>query len=267
MEKREGYITIDSDVKIFYQILNESLIKTSSPLLVFLHEGLGSVAQWKDFPALLSEKTNLPALLFDREGYGKSSKLKKQNNWDYLNNQAEKALPEIFLQLGFEKKEKILIGHSDGGSIAIIHTGSFPENIIGVITEASHQFIEDISVKGIQDALTLYESGTLKDLLKRYHGENTDSMFYGWADTWLREGFQKWNIEKYLDNVNVPFLGIQGEDDQYGSYAQLASIKEHAAKAEIFYVPQCGHTPHLQKKNEILERMDAFIKTFIFVQP
>ncbi len=261
MEKEKGYIKIDT-VSIYFEFLNKSLI-SEKPLLVFLHEGLGSIAQWKDFPTLLCEKTKCPGFLYDREGYGRSSKLRSTNDWNYLHIQAQKALPEIFKQLKIEQYKKILIGHSDGGSIAIIHAGSFPEKIIGVITEASHQFIEDISVKGIRDTVKLFEEGKLKDWLKKYHGEKTDSMFHGWADTWTREGFQNWNIEEYLKKINVPILAIQGKDDQYGSFAQLESIKKYSPKADIHHIPACGHTPHLQCKEVIIQLMyDFIIKLF-----
>jgi pimeloyl-ACP methyl ester carboxylesterase len=257
LEKQEGYIKI-IESNIYFEFINNSLL-LEKPLLVFLHEGLGSVAQWKDFPALLCEKTNCPGFLYDREGHGRSDELKIKRSSDFMHIQAQTTLPEIFRQLDIEQNKKILIGHSDGGSIAIIHAGSFPEKIIGVITEASHQFIEDISVEGIRDAVKLYEEGKLKDLLNKYHGDNTDSMFHGWADIWLRKEFRKWNIEEYLQKIKVPFLAIQGMDDQYGSFAQLASIKKNAIKSDIYHIPSCGHTPHLQMKETILQLMSDFI--------
>jgi pimeloyl-ACP methyl ester carboxylesterase len=261
LKRQKGFAKIDN-VNIYFEFLNKSLLAKARPLLVFLHEGLGSVAQWKDFPELLCEKANCPALIYDREGYGKSSEYKSANDWDYLHLQAQKSLPEIFKQLEIEHYNKILIGHSDGGSIAIIHAGSFPEKIIGVITEASHQFIENISVEGIRKTVKLFEEGKLKDWLHKYHGEKTGSMFHGWADTWLRDGFQHWNIEEYVNKIKVPFLAIQGKDDQYGSYAQLESIKKHSPKADIHHIPNCGHTPHLQYKEEILQLTSDFINKF-----
>jgi pimeloyl-ACP methyl ester carboxylesterase len=258
LEKKAGYINL-KEVKIYFEFLNQPWLSENRPLLVFLHEGLGSVAQWKDFPALLCEKTKLPGLLFDREGYGNSSPYTTKNDQDYLKNQAQTAMPEIFRKLNIEQDKKILIGHSDGGSIAIIYAGTYPENIIGLITEASHQFLEDISVTGIREAVKLYEDGKLKELLRKYHGENTDTMFHGWADTWLNEKFGKWNIEQYLENIKAPFLAIQGKDDQYGSYAQLESIKKLAVNSDIYHIPGYGHTPHLQKKDEILQLMSDFI--------
>lgn len=258
MEKQEGYTKI-ADGNIYFEFLNKSLLQEGKPLLVFLHEGLGSIAQWKDFPALLCEKTKCPALLYDREGHGKSDALTNPRGNNFMQIQAQKALPELFKQLEIEHHNKILIGHSDGGSIAIINAGSFPENIIGIITEASHQFIEDISVQGIREAVKQFEEGKLKDLLYKYHGDKTSTMFYGWAATWLQPEFRKWNIEEYVKQIKIPFLAIQGQEDQYGSVAQLESIKKYSPRADINHIPNCGHIPHLQAKDFVLNLVADFI--------
>lgn len=260
MSNQEGYIQVNS-VNIYYEFLNKEILSEDQPLLVFLHEGLGSVAQWKDFPELLCKKTSCPALLYDREGHGKSDALKTTRNSDFMHIQSQIVLPEIFKQLNIEHHKKILIGHSDGGSIAIIHAGSFSENIIGIITEASHQFIEEVTIAGLRETVRLYGNGRLKELLKKYHGDKTDSMFRGWSDTWLRDEFRTWNIESFLKNISCPFLAIQGEDDQYGTFAQLKSIKDKAKNSELFYVPNCGHIPHLQAKESVLSKMASFINT------
>jgi len=262
VEKETGFIKI-FDTEIYFEFLNKQLLSEGKPLLVFLHEGLGSIEQWRDFPALLCEKVNCPGLIYDREGYGKSEKLKEKRDSGYLQKEAEIALPELLKKLSLQQTKKILIGHSDGGSIALIHAGIFQKNIIAVISEAAHLFIEDISVKGISEALIQFEEGKLKDLLKKYHGEKTDSMFYGWAHTWLNPEFKKWNIEKYLPGISAPVLAIQGQDDQYGSFAQLKSIKKHTKNAEIKFIPNCGHTPHLQIKEEVLLIMEDFINKII----
>ncbi len=257
-----NYISVYG-VRLHYEFINENLLNSGKPLLVFFHEGLGSIQQWKDFPSLLSEKIKCPALLYDREGHGKSEALKTLRGWDFMHIQAQKVLPEFFKQLHVEHHKKILIGHSDGGSIAIIHAGTFHENILGLITEASHQFIEDISVKGIQEAVKLFEAGKFKNVLRKYHGVKTESMFYGWARTWLQKEFLQWNIEEYLGKITVPFLAIQGENDQYGSYAQLMTIKKNAPKSDIYHFPACGHTPHLQHKEKTLQMISDFIVKLI----
>jgi pimeloyl-ACP methyl ester carboxylesterase len=262
VDKETGFINI-LNTEIHYEFLNKQLLSEGKPLLVFLHEGLGSIQQWRDFPALLCKKVNCPGLLYDREGYSKSGMLKEKRDSGYLQKEAEIALPELFKKLSLQQTNKILIGHSDGGSIALIHAGIFQKNIMGVISEAAHLFIEDISVEGISEAVIQFEEGKLKDLLKKYHGEKTDSMFYGWAHTWLNPEFKKWNIEKYLPGISAPVLAIQGEDDQYGSFAQLKSIKKNTKNAEIKFIPNCGHTPHIQMKEEVLLMMVDFINKII----
>ena len=259
MEKEEGYIKA-GDINIYYEFIHKHLLSEHKPLLVFLHEGLGSIQQWKDFPALLCEKTNCPAFLYDREGHGKSDELSHTRNVDFMHIQAQRVLPEIFKKVGIEDQKKILIGHSDGGSIAIIHTGTYQKNIIGVITEASHQFIENVTTIGLHETVELFNKGRLRELLYKYHGEKTDSMFHGWADTWLCKDIELWNIEEYLETITCPFLAIQGKDDQYGTYAQLESIKINVEKAVIKHLPECGHIPHLQAKEEVLNIMSDFIK-------
>jgi pimeloyl-ACP methyl ester carboxylesterase len=258
LEKQEGYIKVEN-VNIYFEFINKHLLSEHRPLLVFLHEGLGSIRQWKDFPGLLCEKTNCPALLYDREGHGRSDELKNQRGNDFMHIQAQKVLPEIFKQLGIENQNKILIGHSDGGSIAIINAGTFPKNIIGIITEASHQFIEKVTSDGLRETVKLFNNGRLRELLYKYHGEKTDSMFHGWADTWLRKEFEQWNIEEYLKNISCPFMAIQGEDDQYGTFAQLESIQNNVEKAVINNVLNCGHIPHQQAKEIVLNLMTNFI--------
>jgi len=250
-------------IEHYYTFLNEELLSTDRPLLVFLHEGLGSIAQWKDFPALLSEKVNCPALIFDRYGHGKSAKLKVPREMTFMHEQALLFLPELFTKLNLLQQRKILIGHSDGGSISIIHAGSFSENISGIITLAAHIFLEDISVQGIQEAVKAFEDGRLRDLLFKYHGENTDSMFYGWAHTWLKPEFKQWTIESFLPKIKAPFLAIQGNKDQYGSFAQLEGIKKQVANAQIELIADCGHIPHLQQKEKTLEVMSEFILKLI----
>jgi pimeloyl-ACP methyl ester carboxylesterase len=258
METQKNHISING-VSLYYEFIKKTLLSEGRPLLVFLHEGLGCVKQWKDFPAQLCEKVNCPAFLYDREGHGKSEMLKTMRGKDFMHLQAQIILPEIFKELNITDHKKILIGHSDGGSIAIIHAGSFPEKIKGVITEAAHVFIEDITVKGLKDAVKSYETGLLRDLLRKHHGDNTDTMFHGWADTWLREEFKEWNIEGCLKKIKAPFLAIQGQQDQYGTVAQLESIGKYAEKTQIEHIPDCGHIPHFQTREAVMEMMAKFI--------
>ncbi|NTW31510.1 MAG: alpha/beta hydrolase [Bacteroidetes bacterium] len=260
MNKENNYISVRG-INLYYEIINAELINSDKPLLVFLHEGLGCVQQWKDFPLLLSEKVNYPVLLYDREGHGKSEMLKSLRSTNFIHEQAQIVLPELFEKLNLTDCNKILIGHSDGGSIAIIHAGTYPQKIKAVITEAAHVFIEEITLSGLKDAVESYQNGRLKELLYKYHGENTDTMFHGWSDTWLKDDFLNWNIEDYLKNISCNFLAIQGENDQYGTIAQLESIKNNTkGNTELFLVPACGHIPHLQSREAVLKHIADFIK-------
>jgi pimeloyl-ACP methyl ester carboxylesterase len=244
MSTSSGYINV-LGIEHHYCLLKEELLSAEKPLLVFLHEGLGSIAQWKDFPALLCDKVNLPALLFDRYGHGKSEKLKAPREMNFMHQQAQQFLPELLRSMLLQDKKIILIGHSDGGSIALIHAGRFPENIAGVLTEAAHIFLEEISLIGIRQAVKMFEDGQLRKLLSRFHGAKTESMFYGWAGTWLNPDFRQWNIEDYLSRISAPVMALQGDNDQYGSYAQLEGISKHVKNSRVELLANCGHIPHL----------------------
>ena len=189
------------------------------PVLVFLHEGLGSIGQWRDFPEKLCEKTGCPALVYDRCGHGTSDPLTESRRPDYLHDEALLSLPEVLKQCVIDKP--IFIGHSDGGSIAIIYAGTYPQKVTGIITEAAHVFVEDVTVDGIKRAVEVYESTDLRTRLARFHGSNTELMFRGWADIWLSPEFRDWNIENYLPNVTCPLLAVQGRDDEYGTPVQV----------------------------------------------
>jgi pimeloyl-ACP methyl ester carboxylesterase len=242
-----------------FLLLNKEWLSSGKPLLVFLHEGLGSIAQWKDVPKLLSQKVQCPALVYDRYGHGLSEQLHEARDLYFIHQQAQLFLPALLQNLNLHHMKIILIGHSDGGSIAIIHAGSFPEKTAGIITIAAHVFLEDISLQGIRAAVKSFEEGLLRDLLYKYHGNKTDSMFNGWAQTWPKPEFRNWNIEEFLPAIKAPFLAIQGDTDQYGSYAQLDAIKKQVVKAQIQLIPDCGHIPHLQQKDMVLEIISRFI--------
>ncbi len=226
--------------------------------LVFLHEGLGSVGQWRDFPSLLCEKTGLPALVYDRWGYGKSEPFTLPRPMGYLHDEARLGLPAVLDECGIGKA--ILIGHSDGGSISLIHASMRPEGIRAVITEAAHVFVESITLEGIREAVNVYASTDLGKRLARYHGDKTDHVFHGWADTWLSPEFRDWNIEDVLPGVRCPVLIIQGMDDPYGSPAQVKAIERQVSGPAKALLVQCGHTPHAEAREEVLEEMARFIR-------
>jgi pimeloyl-ACP methyl ester carboxylesterase len=234
----------------------------SRPVLVFLHEGLGSIGQWRDFPEEICATTGCPALVYDRWGYGGSDPLTQPRRPDYLHDEALLSLPEVLNQCAIHKP--ILIGHSDGGSIAIIYAGTYHQKVTGVITEAAHVFVEDVTVEGIRSAVEVYESTDLKKRLAKFHGNNTELMFRGWADIWLSPEFRNWNIEKCLPHITCPLLAIQGKDDEYGTPAQVEAIVGKATgPARASMIDNCGHIPHMQATERVFAEMVNFISDLV----
>lgn len=249
-------LNLRDNTSIYYQRIDGN---NQKPTLVFLHEGLGCTAMWKDFPEKLCNTTESPGLVYDRLGYGRSSSLKFSRNLNYLHSYALDELPRIIDSL-IPGKQFILIGHSDGGSISLIFAAEQPDNLKGVITEASHVFVEPQTLAGIKKADKAYEEGKLK-VLKKYHGTKTHGIFKAWSDTWLSSGFKNWNIERVLSSVICPLLVIQGCEDQYGTLRQVNSIvKGVTGQAESFLVDNCGHVPHREQRGQVLEKMSDFIR-------
>ncbi|MFQ5773563.1 MAG: alpha/beta fold hydrolase [Kiloniellaceae bacterium] len=229
-----------------------------APALVFLHEGLGGIAQWKGFPADLCRAAGRPGLAYERWGFGGSERLVLPRPKDYLAIEAERALPDVLAACGIERP--ILVGHSDGGSIALLYAAAHPARVAACITVAAHVFVEDVTLAGIRGVVARWEKGDLRARLARYHGANTDAMFRGWAETWLRPDFRDWNIEDRLGAVTCPVLAVQGEHDEHGSLAQVEAIARGVSgPVETFIVPACGHSPHLEARAAVRERMAAFI--------
>lgn len=232
------------------------------PTLVFLHEGLGSIGQWKGFPTKLSHALGLPAIVYDRWGFGASEPLVLPRPRDYLQREAGAALPELLAACGVERP--ILIGHSDGGSIALLYAAAFPERPLACITEAAHVFVEAISLTGIREAAALWRDSDLPRRLARYHGDQAETVFRGWAETWLRPDFRDWNMTDRLPAITCPLLAIQGEQDHYGSPLQVeAIVTRSAGPAEALMLPACGHSPHQEAEEAVLAAMAAFIRRVV----
>ena len=249
------YIQVYSHQNIYYEQIQGD---TRKPILVFLHEALGCIEMWKNVPNYLCEKTGYRGLVYDRIGFGKSSDLNKNRTINYLHDSALNELP-LVLSLAIPNQEYILVGHSDGGSIALIHASEQPELLKAIITEAAHVFVENETIKGIKLAKSAWLQGKL-DGLNRYHGEKTESLFLAWANTWLNNGFKYWNIEYLLPSINCPIFAIQGSDDQYGTEKQLNLITSLIPKnATSEMVQNCGHTPHKDEKEKIIHIMSNFI--------
>ena len=226
--------------------------------MIFLHEGLGSIAQWRDFPQALCRATGLPAVVYERWGYGSADPLEGPRTVRYLHDEALRSLPEVMRQLRIDRS--ILIGHSDGGSIALLFASAWPEKVRGIVTEAAHVFVEEATLAGIREAVKIYASSDLPERLSKYHGGNTEKAFRGWSDIWLSPAFRDWNIEDCLAGVRCPVLAIQGQDDEYGTPAQVSAIvRGVSGPAAPLLVPGCGHIPHHQARKRVLEAMTRFI--------
>ncbi|HZL59705.1 MAG TPA: alpha/beta hydrolase [Stellaceae bacterium] len=228
----------------------------TAPLLL-LHEGLGSIALWRDFPAKLAAATGCRTLVYSRWGYGGSAPLAAPRKLDYMHREALEDLPALRQALGLNNP--ILVGHSDGASIALIHAGAGKWPVRALIVEAPHVFVEDISIKGIRDAKIAYDGGELKRRLARYHDDVEDT-FRGWNDVWLSPEFRGWNIEEYLAGIACPILALQGRDDEYGTLAQLDAVGNQVKSSfERLVLPNSRHSPHRDQERAVLEAMARFI--------
>ena len=231
----------------------------AAPVLVFLHEGLGSIRQWRDFPARLAAATGCRALVYDRYGYGQSDVLQEpRRTVQFMHQEGLESLPAFLSAL--EIQEPILVGHSDGASIALIHAGAGHE-VRGVVAMAPHVFIEPVCITSIQQAKSAFESTDLPQRLGRYH-RDVRRTFYGWADVWLDPEFKGWDIRAdYLPKVRCPVLAIQGQDDEYGTMAQLDEIERRlSGPCELIKLEQCGHAPFRDQPEIVLSEAERFVR-------
>ncbi len=222
----------------------------AAPLVVFLHEGLGSVSMWRDFPRRLCEDHGFSGFVFSRYGYGGSTARPSGERWapDFMHRQADEVLPALFAHAGIERPW--LFGHSDGGSIALLHAARHPA--AGVVAVAPHVFVEDLSIASIEKARDAYEATDLRARLARHHAD-PDSAFRGWNDAWLSPAFRHWNIESDIAAITCPVLAVQGEADEYGTVAQIEAIAARLPKTRLLVIADCGHSPH-RDQPEILSR-------------
>ena len=231
-----------------------------APTLVFLHEGLGCVSMWRDFPEKLSRKTGCGALVFSRLGYGKSDSCELPRSLSFMHQEALQVLPKLLAHYKIQKS--ILVGHSDGASIALIYAGeNSAESLPGIVNEAPHVFCEPLTIRSIEKVRKLYLSGNLRERLKKHHGTNIDCAFHGWADVWLHPDFTEWNIESCLPKIRVPQLVIQGTDDEYGTSAQVeAIVRQSVGSVKTCFLDNCGHSPHHDQETQTLEAMAQFVR-------
>jgi pimeloyl-ACP methyl ester carboxylesterase len=232
------------------------------PWLIFLHEGLGCKRQWKGFPDKLCKLTGLRGVMYDRYGYGESEPLRESRNSDFLRKEACLVLPELLETLSITS-EVLLFGHSDGGSIALFYASCYPQRTAGLIAIAPHVFLEDISIRGISDAVRAFEHGALEAKLRKHHGEKTRAMFEGWTSVWLDRKNRDWNMLEELGKITSPTLIIQGDQDNYGSFRQVETILKHIrGPSHALYLNNCGHFPHVEYSETILRESKIFFHTY-----
>jgi len=230
-----------------------------APTVVFLHEGLGCMAMWRDFPDRLAAAAGCGALVYSRKGYGASDPVPEPRPVRFMHDEALDVLPAVIEH--FQLGEVILFGHSDGASIAAIYAGAGLGPVRALILEAPHVFVEPTCIESIARIARAYETTRLRDRLTRYHGSNTDSMFRTWTDVWLRPEFLQWNIEEYLPAIESPMLVVQGEDDEYGTLRQVeAVLTQVQGPASSLVLPRCGHSPHSEKPDAVLEAAARFVR-------
>jgi len=229
------------------------------PTLVFLHEALGHIRMWKRFPEQLAEALGCDALVYERLGYGESSPITLPRADDYLVPEGEQRLGEVIDAAGVQ--DVILVGHSDGGTIALIGASALGDRVKAVVTAAAHLYADHLTLAGIREAVERYQNSDLPERLARYHGDRTDLLFRAWSETWLREScHQNMDFSRWLPGIACPALIIQGKDDQYGVPEQVTDICAGiGAHATPLYLDNCGHVPHLEAPEATLQAMAAFL--------
>ncbi|HEX6913160.1 MAG TPA: alpha/beta hydrolase [Longimicrobium sp.] len=230
-----------------------------APTIVFLHEGLGSVSTWRDFPDALAARTGCGALVYSRAGYGRSDPVPLPRPVRFMHDEAE-VLAKLVQRAGL--RDVVLLGHSDGASIALIAAGrGAVPGLRALVLEAPHVFAEPCGLESIARIADTYRTTDLRARLERHHGPNTDVAFRGWNGVWLDPDFRAWNIEAFLPGIAVPTLVVQGEDDEYGSWAHVESIQRRSgAPVRTLAVPSCGHAPHAEHRELVLGAMAEFIR-------
>lgn len=253
--------------EIEYQWLNPHL--EQRPLVVFLHEGLGSIAMWKRFPQAFCDAGQYRGLVFSRPGYGQSTPRELSHSWpvEYLHWQAKEMLPALFRALQIPTSAAQgdlpwLFGHSDGGSISLLYAAHFPQSVAGIMVMAPHISVEEKSLSGIRAAQDIYLQTDFREKLGRYH-RSADSAFFGWCDAWLNPAFQSWNICAEIAAIRCPVLAIQGEGDEYGTMAQIDGIQTQVPQTQLCKLPNCGHSPHRDQPDVLMQACHDFIEPHI----
>lgn len=259
------HITVDLDgadqvLRIEYRWIQAEL--SHQPIMVFLHEGLGSTSMWKDWPDQICAALGCRGLVFSRPGYGKSSALYKEPHWplEFMHIQAKTILPAFFAALNIQDQPLVLYGHSDGGSIALLYAAYYPQQPLALIVAAPHIFVEELSLSSIRKAREVWLETDMPQRLGRYH-DDVEGVFWGWNNIWLHPDFESWNITALLKQIECPVLALQGEQDEYGTLAQVTEIKTYAPQTQNVVIPNCGHSPHRDQPNALQAAVEPFFKT------
>ena len=258
-----AFVVIDwGGRRVRIEVLRIGAQRNDAPLIVFLHEGLGSVSMWKDFPKRLCDATGCRGLVYSRPGYGASTPRAADELWgpDFMHRQAQQVLPALLRALAIDPlaTPPWLFGHSDGASIALLYAASFPASLAGAVLLAPHIRVEPISLASIELAGRAYREGGLRDRLARYHAD-PDSAFHGWNDAWLAPAFRGWAIEAELDTIACPLLAIQGLDDEYGTLEQIRGIARRVPGTRLLELAGCGHSPQRDQAEAVIAVTASFM--------
>lgn len=251
----------DRQVRIEHRFIASST-GGASPLVVFLHEGLGSISMWRDFPDRLCAAAGVRGLVYSRPGYGRSTPRAAEEAWDtdFMHRQAHEVLPALLdaLDIDVTHERPWLFGHSDGGSIALLYAARFPDAIAGAVVLAPHIMVEDLSIASIEEAREAYRTTDLRARLARHH-DDPDSAFWGWNGIWLHPPFRHWTIEREIEAIRCPLLAMQGIDDEYGTLEQIRGIARRVPQTELVEIPDCRHSPHKDQPDTVIRRTTGFI--------
>ena len=239
---------------------NVQRIEGNNVVVVFLHEALGSILQWKGFPEAFCTKFGFSGIVYERAGYGRSVGSVLPRTDDFLEETAVTELDRLIIALNITKPV-MLYGHSDGGSIALAFAAKFPHMVQMVISEAAHVMVEEETIQGVINVGQTYQQG-LREKLSKYHADRTDDVFNAWQQVWLRDSFRQWNISAMLHTIICPVLAMQGSEDTYGTMRQLEAIKKHVPHTEIVALTDAGHHPHITHRQQVLQICDKFMQRF-----
>ena len=238
--------------------------QSNVPVIVFLHEGLGSVSTWRDFPARIAQATGCGTLVYSKWGHGRSDPLPVPRGVDFMHVEALETLPALLDALDVHRP--LLLGHSEGASIALIHAGGAGRPVEGIVAMAPHVMVEEANLEAIRQAQASFETTDLRERLVRHHAD-PEATFRGWNDIWLAPRFRGWNIEAYLPRIACPVLAIRGEDDEYGTMLQLERTAQSVPDVQVLKLASCGHSPHRDQPEAVIEAVARFFNSVLMGRP